>query len=565
MRDLGFDFGPDPTSDEALVGYVDGFVHRPGIPQAGLVLVAMAAYLIYLKARAAKERRDAVIIVQGRDAGIAARRVQALGDMRGRDPGFEEAAFLEHASAIYVKVQSAWSSHELPRARHFVSDGFYERLRGEIEVQEKAKVRHRLSELEVKETEALAYGSGYHYDAIAVRFKVSALRERLNLQTSAKLDGAHETYEEVWTFVRRLGATTAKKKGAAEGQCPSCGAPLTVADGARCEGCKAWVNSGEFDWIAVKSTVPWEWRFPDPKREVTGWPELREKDPEVSLTALEDRAAVVFWRMLAAQRTKDSAGLRGLAAPEFIAALKYDEEPFEPLLGAVETVAFVAGEDFDEVHIQLRWENRRRRRTDYLIFQRRAGVETFWKSGLSATRCHSCGAPAEGADQTVCGYCRRPVGWVLSRVEAYGEWKRPDGDPGTLVLPGAEFDSLASSFDTISALASLAASDRAVHDRERAYLRAVAARRGVPEERVDELLARASAGDLTFDPGHDGGLLRGLVRAALCDGFVEEGERTLLSRAALRSGVHELELREMIREERAAMAARARDLVKRLR
>ncbi len=565
LADLGFEFGPDPLGNEALLARADEFFHRPGVIQAGLVFAAVAVYVLWTKVRAAKERRDAVIIVEGRRAQASLQRLQAFAELRGRDPGFDEKAFLERASAIFLKVQGAWSARSLGLARPFVSDGFLERLREEHAIQDAAGVRHRLSEVELRDALAIDFACGVHYDCVAVRFKVSARRESVDAKTGAVREGGHETYEEIWTFARRLGAATKADRGALEGRCPSCGAALVVSDAARCGACKAWINSGEFDWIAVKSTVPWEWRFPDPRREVTGWSALREKDPEVGLTVLEDRATVAFWRLLAAWRAKDGAGLRGLAAPEFIAGLRFDEVLFEPQIGAVETAAFVPGPDVDEVHIQVRWEANRRRRTDYMIFQRRAGVETRWKAGLSATRCQACGAPIEGVAQAVCGYCGEPVGWVLARVEAFGEWRRPGDDGQAQVLPGAEFGAGAPPVDVLAALAVLAVSDRAISDRERAYLSAVADRLGVPQEKVDELIESARTGGLEFNPGFDVGMLRGLVRAALVDGFVEGGERTLLARSALRSGVHELELQEIIREERAAMAAKARDLLKRLR
>lgn len=566
LRDLGFEFGPDPLGDEALIGYARDYFHRPGVIQAGFVFAALAAYVIWTKLRAAKERHDAVIIAEGRRAQAALGLMTALRELRARDPGFDEAVFTERAAEIFLRVQRAWSARDLRAARPFISDGFHERLREEHARQDAAGVRHRLSELELRETAAIEFACGRHFDSATVRFKVSALRESVDARTGAVREGGHETYEEVWTFVRRLSAVTSKARGALDGGCPSCGAALVVSDAARCESCKAWVNSGEFDWIAVKSTVPWEWRFVDPRRELTGWSDLLDKDPEVSLTVLEDRATVMFWRLIAAQRSKNPSGLRGLAAPEFVAGLRFDEVLLEPQIGAVETVAFVAGEDVDEVHVQVRWEASRRRRTDYMIFQRRAGVETRWKAGLSAARCQACGAPVEGVDQTVCGYCREPVGWVLARVEAFGEWRRPGEDGGGgLVLPGAEFGAQAPPADVLAALAVMALSDHAISDRERAYLSAVASRLSVPERKLDELLESARIGALEFNPGFDAGMLRGLVRAALSDGWVGDGERALLARAALRSGVHELELREMIREERAAMAARARDLLKRLR
>ncbi|UPT73337.1 MAG: Tim44-like domain-containing protein [Elusimicrobiota bacterium] len=217
LADLGFEFGPDPLSDAALVAKFQEFTGRPGFAWAMVVFGVVAAYWVWTLLRAAKERRDAVDIVEGREAQTVLRRGTALAELRKRDPGFDEAAFLEHAAAIFLKVQAAWSNHSLPSARPFVSDGFHERLRDEIARQQSAGVRHALSELELRETEFLGCAAGHHYDAVAVRFKVSAVRSRHDGKTGAKLDGGHETYEEVWTFVRRLAATTGKAPGAFEG------------------------------------------------------------------------------------------------------------------------------------------------------------------------------------------------------------------------------------------------------------------------------------------------------------------------------------------------------------
>jgi hypothetical protein len=340
-----------------------------------------------------------------------------------------------------------------------------------------------------------------------------------------------------------------------------------VVDAARCEACKSWVNSGEFDWIAVESTVPWEWRFPDPRRELTGWNDLREDDPGLSLESLEDRGAVVFWRWLSAKRLGNAEPLQGLCSPDFLE--KFDTAQgavAEALLGAVEAVAFVPGQEFDEVHLQLRWEAGRERRTDYLIFRRRAGATTNWKAGLSTTRCAGCGAPTESAASSVCKYCSEPLGWLLARIEAFGEWKRPAEAPATTALPGLEWGGVIPPMEALSAMAMMIASDGAVHDRERAYLIDYAGRRGVPTDKAAALIEDAKNGriDLAQDPETVDQLLRGLIRVSLADGFIEESERALLLRAARKAGLHELELKELIKEERTALAARARALLARL-
>ncbi|MDD5303848.1 MAG: zinc-ribbon domain-containing transport protein [Elusimicrobia bacterium] len=572
LRDLGFDFGPDPFGDKALVAKASAIFHSTELAIALGLIGLCVLYWLWVLWRDAGERKDAVVISKGREVQLAGQRAEALKELRGRDARFDEEAFLAHARAIFLRVSDAWSLRRLPLARAFVSDGFYERLSGDVAAQTQAGVRHCMSETTVLEASALGYAAGWHYDSIAVGFKVSAVRSRLDLKTGAALESARETYEEIWTFVRRPSAATLAKPGPIEGFCPSCGSALSISDAARCEACKTWINSGEYDWIAVKSTVPWEWRFPDPRREITGWEELREDDPALSLETLEDRAAVVFWRWLDALRRRDPAPLHGVSTPGFYSELRLDAlAPRDALLGAVETVAFEAGPEFDLVHCQVRWENGDERRTDYLVFARRGGATTDWQAGLSTTRCPGCGAPPEAADAESCAYCGQAFndgsrGWALARIVPFGEWRRPAEAPETGVLPSCEWGEELAAADALGALAACVAADGEVRDRELAYLNAYALRRKVPQEKVDALIDEARAGRLPYAPpeGADDVLLRGLIRMSLADGFIDDGERALLGAAARRAGLHELDLKRMIREERAALAARARELVDRL-
>ncbi|MBI5246458.1 MAG: TIM44-like domain-containing protein [Elusimicrobia bacterium] len=546
MRDLGFDFGPDPFGDKAAAAAISAFVHKPGFSYMLAVMGACVAYWVYVMLREAGVRRDSVTIAKGNEAQNILRREGALRELRARDPGFEEALFLEKAKEMFLKVQGSMSRRQPGLVRACVSDGMYERLRDELDRTGAAGVRDKVEDVEVKDILALGYATGAHYDSISVGYKIAAVRERIDERTKARLDGGQAEYEEVWTFLRRPTAKTLKGPGAMEGLCPSCGAPLNITDAARCEACKAWINSGEFDWILADSTAPWEWRFPDPRREITGWNDLREDDPNLSLEALEDRTAVAFWRWIAQRRREGRAA--------------------EAHLGAVETVAFQPGPEEDEVHVQVRWEDGRQRRTDYFIFARAAGSATNWKAGLSATRCAACGAAVESADAAACAYCGERTGWRLARIEAFGEWKRPAEAPATLVLPGCEWGDLVPVEAALGALALLAAADGAVHDREVAYLSAYAGRRGFPTAKAEALIAQARDGKLDFPMTHETGeaVLRGLIRMSLADGFIETSERELLSKAARRAGLHELELKEMIKTERAALAAKARVLIARL-
>lgn len=573
LRDLGFEFGPDPLGDEALAAKAAEILHKPEFAAACGLLLTCAAYWLWIHWRERREGRDAVVIGRGREVQQAQRRVQALKDLKARDLYYDEDAFLARAETAFLRVADAWSRHDLPAARAFLSDGMHERLRRQIAEQAAAGVRRVMRETTVHERRVLGYAAGWHYDSISVRFKVSAVRARVEEASGKVLDGGEEVFEEVWTFLRRPGAKTLAQAGPIEGHCPSCGMALPVVDAAECPACKTWVNSGEHDWVAVESTAPWEWRFPDPRREITGWSAMREQDPGLSLESLEDRAAVAFWRWIDARRRRDHAPLRGVSTPEFVAALAFEGRLEGAVsLGAAETVAFELGGELDAAHVQLRWESGGERHTDYMIFRRRGGAVSDWKAGLSATRCPGCGAAPERADAEKCAYCALAFndgsrGWVLAEIAPFGLWKRPEEAPRTNVMPGTDWGGEdVPAAEAVAAMAGCLAVDGAINHRELAFLDAYAERRGMSSEQVEKIVAEARAGRLPYAPpdGTDRSLLRGLARMSLTDGFIEDSERALLASAARRAGLHELELKELIKEERAALAARARALIERL-
>ena len=245
-------------------------------------------------------------ISEGLDTEQDSRRREALAQITARDPKFDENAFLLRAATACVAIQDAWSTQDMSKARAFISDGVYERFSRQIADYKDRGIRNRMSDVKVLETAALGYLAGNSYDAVYVSVKVAATDQMVTLVDETVLSGGSDIFTEVWTFLRRPGAKTLARPGLLEGHCPSCGAPLQIVDAAQCAACKAWVNSGEHDWVLTGITQVSEWAFPSPEREVSGWEELRETDPGVSLESLEDRAAVAFWRWLDARRRASS-------------------------------------------------------------------------------------------------------------------------------------------------------------------------------------------------------------------------------------------------------------------
>ncbi|MFI5363231.1 MAG: TIM44-like domain-containing protein, partial [Elusimicrobiota bacterium] len=522
-------------------------------------------------------------ISRGVEMEMDTKRREALAAIRGRDPRFDEAVFLGRASGAFLAIQDAWSRMDMSRARAFVSDGVHERFTRQIAEYRSRGIRNRMSAVNVLETEALGYIAGLHYDAVYVRFKASAVDEVVALDGEKVLSGGPDVFSEVWTFLRRPGAKTLARPGLLEGHCPSCGAPLAIADAAQCAACKAWVNSAEHDWVATGITQVSEWAFPNPEREVTGWEDLRDSDPDLSLEALEDRASVAFWRWLDARRRADAAPLRGISTGEFVAGLDgFRDGEFErdAAVGAVELIAFEPGADFDQAHVQVRWEadkmlrapdgpefQSRDRRTHYLIFRRKSGATSDLKAGLRTSRCPACGAPPEEADAAACAYCGHAfndgaVSWVLSAIVPFGQWRRPDGAPqAPLAVVGLDWGEELPSAEAVSVLAAGLGAHGTVDGKERAFLLAYADRRGVEPSRAEEMLQAALAKRLDVPVPSDAKeaevILRGLIRMGLAEGRIPDGERALMAAFGGRLHLSESDVNGMIKEERKRLHARA--------
>lgn len=556
-------------------------------PLIGIPLTIFIVYILYSMNNGRVEIREASIdstIARGAEAELSTRRDEALAVIRARDPGFNEADFLKRAAGAFLAIQDAWSRQDLSRARAFISDGVHERFSRQIAEYRSRGIRNRMTGVDVLGTEALGYIAGPHFDSVYVKITARAVDEMVALDGDKVLSGGPDEFSEVWTLLRRPGAKTLARPGLLEGHCPSCGAPLSIADAAQCASCKVWVNSAEHDWVLTGITQVSEWAFPSPDRDVTGWDAMRAVDPALSLEALEDRAAVAFWRWLDARRRGDVAPLRGVSADELISQIGAFTGEFErdAAVGAVEAVAFERGAGFDRAHVQVRWEadrmihgsgdeifQGRARRTHYLVFRRKAGATSDLKAGLRTARCPSCGAAPEQADSAACAYCGHAfndgsVSWVLAELVPFGMWRRPEAAATAPdEAPGLDWGDDLPPAEAVSVLAAGLGAHGVVDPREKAFLLAYADRRGVEASRAEAMLQAALAKRLDVPVPTSGpeaeSILRGLIRMSLADGRISDDERALLAAFGGRARLSAKDVDAMIKEERAALHVRAKD------
>ncbi|HXW77811.1 MAG TPA: Tim44-like domain-containing protein, partial [Candidatus Eremiobacteraceae bacterium] len=176
------------------------------------------------------------------EAGLAA--------IKAKDPGFDEAAFLDRAQTSFFKVQQAWTQRNQDMARDCMSDALYERHKMQTD---QLIANHQIDVLEnivIGHARVVKAATGSSYDSITVAFTASMTDYTIDEQTKKVVGGNQfqQTFTEYWTFIRRADAKTVAGQTTLASTCASCGAPLTLKDG-KCSYCGAYARTSSSDWV----------------------------------------------------------------------------------------------------------------------------------------------------------------------------------------------------------------------------------------------------------------------------------------------------------------------------
>ncbi len=572
-------------------------------PFVGVPLTCLVVYVLYKSQGQLQDYRISSTISRGLEAQDDAEMSVALSALAARDPGFSRDAFVARARKAFDLTQAAWGSHDMSKARGFVSDGVMERFAIQIAMQRADGMRNELVDYRIDDARIVELESSASWDVAHVRIQASGIDRDVALEGGAILRAEPDLFAEIWTFARRPSAKTAAGRGALEGSCPNCGTPVPLQDGEQCPSCKSWLNSGEFDWVVCEITQESEWSARESDRDVPGLVAALKTDPALNTRFLEDRASVAFWRWQEALWKGQDKALRAVASDAFCAQLGGDlgarRQFYRDVgVGGVVCLALEQADGLDRAHVIARWsgdvcrvdegkvdEGSSAYREDVLILCRKSGAQTDARGGLRSLRCPSCGAPPTSRELAACEYCGHKFNdgtrqWVLASVVPASSWRPPEGgaieplpaadgagfvpQDATQPRPSPGFG-WAASLSAQSALRVLAAAmmaDGEASPDELAYLQDFAQRRGVEPQEVKELLEAARAGQLNVlaprDAGEAAAFLRGVIAMALADGKVQPAERSAIAACAKAWNLDDGHIDEMIERQRRELYEQAR-------
>jgi hypothetical protein len=398
-----------------------------GIP----VMILSAIFLIYLYLRGSNAYRSSIL---RRGAIVIAMRQQSanIQQLVANDPMFDELAFCKRVAIAFFKIQDAWCAQSLKDVQLFVSDGVAERYSLQFAEQRDENYREQLESIGIDDLQIVDVDSSGIFDQISVRIRAHALRSRQSLSDGRPTSGSTsaEPFVEIWSFLRLRGAVTdPAKPGLIEGHCPNCGVAVIMNQTAHCPRCRSLLRNGQFDWVLCEITQlsQWERSFDE---SIPGLDKLRQIDVGFSRQALEDRASVIFWRKVMADRIGKIDPLRKVATDSFC---DYYASSLEPpreyagdcALGGVQMVSFTPasqGEPMDRIVAKIRWSGkammvdadgqRRPRgelfRTNAMVLARKAGARTDVNTSVTSTHCPNCGSPESQSGEIACPSCAEP-------------------------------------------------------------------------------------------------------------------------------------------------------------
>lgn len=584
-------------------------------PLIGIPLtVAIVAFLLYSAKHKAERVRDNSVIRRGGAAMSAREGARAESAIRREDPEFDPSEFNRRVEAGFRKLQEAWCAQDLSTVRAFVGDGIHERFSLQIREQIDLGYRVRMRNLRVIEVRASNAVVDDRFDALSVAIRASGDFRRVAREPGHPFPAKPpETgpFVEIWTFLRRHGARTRRgRRGLLEGACPNCGDSIAMNQSAKCASCGSTLRSGEHDWVLSEITQSSEWRAELPSA-IAGLAALRERDPDLAVQHLEDRASVIFWRMAMADRLGDSKPIRKCASPAFCESLDAETAPRNGVrryvgergVGSVETLAFVAAgrpaggtpTEFDRALVEVRWAGRlfetkgdRRKPLDgqarlyrtLFVLGRLPGVRSRAEAALNSAQCPSCGAPETDAASHACEYCGATLDdgsadWILlsapemrsaAALEALRDARTGAGSPDARdSAPDAASaeGSVPPDAALLAWMLRVALTDRVFDDKERKIATRTAARHGVRRDTLEAMIDAARAGALDApEPENAEQAMRWLAAmadAALADGEADRAERTLMKQvaASMEWGDYDIDL--LLKQRRGHLLREARE------
>ena len=607
----GYSSGGDSGGGELLMLLIELCIKYPkvGIP---LLIVCIVGFVIYHAKYGALSGRPQSATSRGRGRAAGRRRVSRvqhekwIEKLQASDGAFDLSAFRKDFEQAFLEIQQAWQNQDMKTVQHFVTDGIYEKFVVQFRTQQLQNYREKLEKIAVHDVRIAEWRAAGVFEVLTVKVDAAMADYRVSPESGEWISGSRsvEHFVEYWSFIRRRNLQSGERKGSLlGGACPNCGSSIELNQFSRCSSCDAVLRSGTYDWVLSEITQASEWRAHQ-ARDIRHAEDYRKRhDLEFSLQHLEDRAAVIFYRKVAAELTGSIDPLRKMATEDFCDAYqpglsaanrKFD---IDCAVGSVDCQGLIADADQHYAVLEIRWSSssaemgkdgkvsalgRTALYYSWMVLMRLATVRGSRETGFASTQCPRCGAPESELTSDACDYCGEVMNtglhdWVLVEFHRSREareamqWKRRLHEAARSVALAAADETaathLSAPVDTnpgVSPVESLAwvihvlAEDAVLDENERDAIWQLARKNRISEELVQHWMNQALQSDSppaqVPDKASRQRWLGEVVELALADNQVDDVERQMLRQLAISLGMSWYDVNLVIRKKQLRQA-----------
>jgi predicted lipid-binding transport protein (Tim44 family) len=105
--------------------------------------------------------------------------------IKEHDPDFSLSNFAKRVSGAFLKIQEAWTGNDMRKARHFISDGIFERFSLQLEMQKASDINNQMTDINVHSVDVVAVNSSRFFDSIDLKITASSVDKYLKASSGS--------------------------------------------------------------------------------------------------------------------------------------------------------------------------------------------------------------------------------------------------------------------------------------------------------------------------------------------------------------------------------------------
>lgn len=184
--------------------------------------------------------------------GAQYRSLRPISEYAQYDPSFNSAAMTEKLSNLYVQMQNAWQDKDISSLQPYLSGALYGQMDRQLEALRKRNRTNYIERIAVLSVALKGFYQDGGRDHIVAELRTRIVDYTLSDEDGSLISGSRTaekfmTYE--WQLSRETGLTTQTAQGMQNVSCPSCGAPLSINESAKCPYCGTVVKLESKDFV----------------------------------------------------------------------------------------------------------------------------------------------------------------------------------------------------------------------------------------------------------------------------------------------------------------------------